>query len=70
MSEQTAGPITRDVILILTVSVPEVRGDELTTEMERTFAAEVKDKAGAVGLTVPEWTPVWDRLPEEAQIPG
>jgi len=24
----------------------------------------------AVGLTLPEWTPVWDRLPEEAQIPG
>ena len=39
-------------------------------EVRRTFAAEVKDKAGAVGLTVPEWTPVWDRLPEEAQIPG
>src|SRR5438093_903800 len=39
-------------------------------EVRRTFAAEVKDKAGGVGLTVPEWAPVWDRLPEEAQIPG
>ena len=39
-------------------------------EVRRAFAAEVKDKAEAVGLTVPEWTPVWERLPEEAQIPG
>ena len=39
-------------------------------EVRRTFAAEVKEKAGAVGLTVPEWRPEWDRLPEEAQIPG
>src|SRR5438552_4520041 len=39
-------------------------------EVRLTFAAEVKDKAGEVGLTVPEWAPVWDRLPEEAQIPG
>ena len=27
-------------------------------------------KAEAVGLHLPEWKPVWDRLPEEAQIPG
>ena len=33
-------------------------------------AVVVKEKAFAVGLTVPEWIPVWDRLPEEAQIPG
>jgi ring-1,2-phenylacetyl-CoA epoxidase subunit PaaA len=39
-------------------------------EVRRTFAAEVKEKAEAVGLTVPEWRPEWDRLPEEAQIPG
>ena len=39
-------------------------------EVRSAFAAEVKDKAHAVGLTVPEWTPVWDRIPEEAQIPG
>jgi ring-1,2-phenylacetyl-CoA epoxidase subunit PaaA len=39
-------------------------------EVRHTFAAEVKDKAEAVGLKVPEWVPVWDRLPEEAQIPG
>ena len=39
-------------------------------EVRQAFATEVKDKAAAVGLTVPEWVPVWDRIPEEAQIPG
>src|SRR5262245_23422704 len=39
-------------------------------EVRQAFAAEVKDKAEAVGLTPPEWAPVWERLPEEAQIPG
>jgi ring-1,2-phenylacetyl-CoA epoxidase subunit PaaA len=39
-------------------------------EVRQAFAVEVKEKALAVGLTVPEWIPVWDRLPEEAQIPG
>jgi len=39
-------------------------------EVRRTFATEVKAKAEAVGLSVPEWRPEWDRLPEEAQIPG
>ncbi len=39
-------------------------------EVRQAFATEVKEKAAAVGLTLPEWKPVWDRLPEEAQIPG
>jgi len=39
-------------------------------EVRRAFAAEVKDKAEAVGLAVPAWTPVLERMPEEAQIPG
>ena len=39
-------------------------------EVRQAFADEARDKAQAVGLTVPEWKPVWDRLPEEAQIPG
>jgi len=39
-------------------------------EVRRAFAAEVEDKAAAVGLRLPEWVPVWERLPEEAQIPG
>jgi ring-1,2-phenylacetyl-CoA epoxidase subunit PaaA len=39
-------------------------------EVRRAFAAEVTALAGAAGLTVPEWKPAWDQLPEEAQIPG
>jgi ring-1,2-phenylacetyl-CoA epoxidase subunit PaaA len=39
-------------------------------EVRQAFAVEVKEKALAAGLTLPDWTPVWDRLPEEAQIPG
>jgi ring-1,2-phenylacetyl-CoA epoxidase subunit PaaA len=39
-------------------------------EVRQAFAREVKQLAGAAGLTVPEWTPAWGRLPEEAQIPG
>jgi ring-1,2-phenylacetyl-CoA epoxidase subunit PaaA len=39
-------------------------------EVRQAFAVEVKDKAESVGLHPPEWKPVWDKLPEEAQIPG
>jgi ring-1,2-phenylacetyl-CoA epoxidase subunit PaaA len=39
-------------------------------EVRQSFAAEVKEKAEQVGLKLPEWTPVWERLPEEAHIPG
>jgi ring-1,2-phenylacetyl-CoA epoxidase subunit PaaA len=39
-------------------------------EVRRAFADEVKEKAESVGLSVPDWTPVWERLPEEAHIPG
>jgi ring-1,2-phenylacetyl-CoA epoxidase subunit PaaA len=39
-------------------------------EVRQSFASEVKDKAEAVGLSLPEWSPAWDRLPEESQIPG
>jgi ring-1,2-phenylacetyl-CoA epoxidase subunit PaaA len=39
-------------------------------EVRQAFSAEVTEKARSVGLTVPEWIPVWERLPEEAQIPG
>src|SRR5438105_5155451 len=39
-------------------------------QVRQAFAAEVKDKAESVGLHPPEWKPVWDKLPEEAQIPG
>ncbi|HUG38500.1 MAG TPA: Phenylacetic acid catabolic protein [Candidatus Limnocylindrales bacterium] len=39
-------------------------------EVRQAFSQEVKGLAAAVGLTVPDWTPEWGRLPEEAQIPG
>jgi ring-1,2-phenylacetyl-CoA epoxidase subunit PaaA len=39
-------------------------------EVRRAFSEEVRRLAGAVGLAVPNWQPVWERLPEEAQIPG
>jgi ring-1,2-phenylacetyl-CoA epoxidase subunit PaaA len=39
-------------------------------EVRQAFAKEVTGLAGAVGLRVPEWTPEWEKLPEEAQIPG
>lgn len=39
-------------------------------EVRRAFATEVTTLAGAAGLKVPEWKPEWERLPEEAQIPG
>src|SRR5499427_371416 len=39
-------------------------------EVRQAFADEVKEKAEAVRLHLPERKPVWDRLPEEAQIPG
>ena len=39
-------------------------------EVRRAFAAEVKGLCEKFGLTVPEWKPVWDQIPEEAHIPG
>src|SRR2546426_5512873 len=39
-------------------------------EVRQAFAAEVKDLCEKFGLTVPEWKPVWEKLPEEAHIPG
>ena len=34
------------------------------------FSDEVRGLVGSLGWTTPEWIPRWDRLPEEAQIPG
>jgi anti-anti-sigma factor len=51
MSDQTAGPVSCDVVLVLTVNVPEVRGEEITTELEKAFAAEV-DRTGATRVIV------------------
>jgi ring-1,2-phenylacetyl-CoA epoxidase subunit PaaA len=39
-------------------------------EVRRAFAQEVRELAGAAGLSVPQWTPAWEHVPEEAQIPG
>ncbi|MBI2524840.1 MAG: phenylacetate-CoA oxygenase subunit PaaI [Candidatus Rokubacteria bacterium] len=39
-------------------------------EVRKAFAREVAALAEAAGLRVPDWTPAWDRLPEDAQIPG
>src|SRR5262245_25251254 len=39
-------------------------------EVRQAFATEVAGLCEKFGLEVPTWTPVWDQLPEEAQIPG
>ncbi len=39
-------------------------------EVRQTFAREVKELCQKFGLAVPEWTPRWTELPEEAHIPG
>ena len=39
-------------------------------EVRQAFAREATELAVSFGLTVPEWQPVWDQLPEEGQIPG
>src|SRR3989440_320778 len=39
-------------------------------EVRQAFAREVRVLCDTFGLTVPEWTPKWAELPEEAHIPG
>lgn len=39
-------------------------------EVRQAFAAEAKALCERFGLAVPEWKPAWEKLPEEAQIPG
>jgi ring-1,2-phenylacetyl-CoA epoxidase subunit PaaA len=39
-------------------------------EVRETFAKEVRDKTEAWGLNVPQWTPEWDKVPEDSVIPG
>jgi anti-anti-sigma factor len=51
MSDPTGPPVRCEVVLVLTVSAAEVRGDEVTAELERTFAAEV-DRTGATRVVV------------------
>jgi ring-1,2-phenylacetyl-CoA epoxidase subunit PaaA len=39
-------------------------------EVRQTFEQEVRDKAEAWGLTIPEWVPDWEKIPEDSVIPG
>lgn len=39
-------------------------------EVRQAFAAEVRTLLAPLGWSVPEWRPNWEKLPEEAQIPG
>jgi anti-anti-sigma factor len=46
-----AAAVTCDAVLVLTVSVPEVRGEAVTAELERVFAAAV-ERTGASKVVV------------------
>jgi len=39
-------------------------------EVRRAFSGEVHGLVEPLGWRVPEWKPNWEKLPEEAQIPG
>ncbi|HEX9006856.1 MAG TPA: Phenylacetic acid catabolic protein [Bacteroidota bacterium] len=39
-------------------------------DVRKTFEKEVREKAEAWGLTIPKWTPDWERVPEDAVISG
>ncbi len=39
-------------------------------DVRDTFAEEVKNLCDEYGLTVPEWIPDWDQIPEEAHMRG
>ena len=39
-------------------------------EVRTTFTEEVRSKAESWGLTIPEWIPDWERVPEDAVISG
>jgi ring-1,2-phenylacetyl-CoA epoxidase subunit PaaA len=39
-------------------------------DVRQTFSEEVRRLSEARGWRLPDWKPAWDRLPEEAQIPG
>jgi anti-anti-sigma factor len=56
MPNTSSGPVASDVLLVLTLRVPEVRGEEVTAELERSFAAGV-DRTGAAKVIV-DMTPV------------
>lgn len=39
-------------------------------EVRQAFRAEVQGLVAPLGWRLPEWKPTWERLPEEAHIPG
>ncbi len=39
-------------------------------EVRQAFATEIQGLCEKVGLEIPDWSPRWERLPEEAHIPG
>ena len=39
-------------------------------DVRRTFEQEVREKAESWGLTIPYWTPDWEKVPEDAVISG
>ncbi len=51
MPDTTADLVARDVVLILTLRVSEVRGDESCAAIERAFTAEV-DRSGATKVVI------------------
>ncbi len=51
MSDPVTASVLCDAVLVLTVNVAEVRGEALTSELERAFAAEV-DRTGATRVVV------------------
>jgi anti-anti-sigma factor len=51
MPDLSAAAITHDVVLVLTIHAAEVRGEDLTAELERAFAAEV-DRTAATKVIV------------------
>ncbi len=51
MSDSIASPVTCDIVLLFTVNASQVRGDEVTCTLEKTFAAEIdRTQAGKVVL--------------------
>jgi anti-anti-sigma factor len=51
MPDPSAGLVSRDAVLLLTVHAAEVRGDEITAQLERVFTAEVT-RTGATKVVV------------------
>lgn len=39
-------------------------------DVRQTFGKEVRQKAESWGLTIPEWIPEWQKVPEDSVIPG